>query len=240
MQPEKGFCSPADLAEQGERDWRYYRMYVGHIITHYDLNEPMGEILDVGSGTGYFLDCCRIFGFSACGVEGEPNALRESRDRGHAVETLNLETDPLPYEESRFSVVFCNHVIEHLPREAGERLLVEILRVLRPGGALHLNSPSRANVFCRTMPRHQHCWKPRELRETLERLGYQKVTRRAVVMRWWEYFRYRATWIRPSVPDRLLERILNRILALLWRITRLECFMGAASFVAYRGKGTNP
>lgn len=50
-------------------------------------------------------------------------------------------TRPLPLPNGAFAFVFGEHVIEHIPDRAGERLLAELLRILRPGGVLRLTTP---------------------------------------------------------------------------------------------------
>lgn len=47
----------------------------------------------------------------------------------------------LPFEDAHFDAVFYHHVIEHVPDAAAS--LVEIARVLRPGGWLYVGTPNR-------------------------------------------------------------------------------------------------
>lgn len=47
----------------------------------------------------------------------------------------------LPVPDATFAYVFGEHVIEHLSEAAGQRLLREARRVLRPGGVLRLTTP---------------------------------------------------------------------------------------------------
>ena len=52
---------------------------------------------------------------------------------------------PLPDESLAY--VFCEHVIEHIPEEAGLRMLHEVRRVLRPGGILRVTTPDLAKII---------------------------------------------------------------------------------------------
>jgi len=56
------------------------------------------------------------------------------------VRYLNL-FKPLPYAESSFQYVFSSHVFEHLPRPVLSRLLLELHRVLKPGGTMRVSVP---------------------------------------------------------------------------------------------------
>lgn len=47
----------------------------------------------------------------------------------------------LPFASGSCTAIFCEHVIEHIPREAAPRLLEECRRALEPGGILRLSTP---------------------------------------------------------------------------------------------------
>ncbi|HYR09682.1 MAG TPA: type II secretion system major pseudopilin GspG [Longimicrobium sp.] len=59
--------------------------------------------------------------------------------RGH-VEFLDA-TKPFPLPDASFDYVYSEHQIEHIPLEAGERMLAECFRVLRPGGVVRIATP---------------------------------------------------------------------------------------------------
>lgn len=50
----------------------------------------------------------------------------------------------LPFEDESFDAIFYHHVIEHVPDAPGS--LVELARVLRPGGWLYVGTPNRHRV----------------------------------------------------------------------------------------------
>jgi hypothetical protein len=54
---------------------------------------------------------------------------------------FNVEVDPFPYSDGSFDLVLCCEILEHLPSDP-VRMLAEIHRVLRPGGALLLTTPN--------------------------------------------------------------------------------------------------
>ena len=49
---------------------------------------------------------------------------------------------PLPLPGAAVDVVYLEEVIEHINRQAGQQMLVECFRVLKPGGTLRLTTPS--------------------------------------------------------------------------------------------------
>ncbi len=56
-------------------------------------------------------------------------------------------TEPLPFDDSTFAHVYSEHMIEHLDHLAGQRLLGEICRVMRPGGRLRLSTPDLGRLL---------------------------------------------------------------------------------------------
>ncbi|MBK4149912.1 methyltransferase domain-containing protein [Corynebacterium macginleyi] len=50
-------------------------------------------------------------------------------------------TEPLPFPENSLEAVFCEHLIEHLPFTAGQTMIAEVFRVLRPGSIFRLSTP---------------------------------------------------------------------------------------------------
>lgn len=102
------------------------------------------RLLDVGAGRGDLLKAAKALGWEAVGLEPSPNFARMARAlsgaiviQGHLVER--------PFEENAFDAVTLGAVLEHVfdPRT----LLVEIHRVLRPGGVLWLDVPNEAGLF---------------------------------------------------------------------------------------------
>lgn len=47
----------------------------------------------------------------------------------------------LPFDDCTFSVVFSEHLIEHMEYPSGARILREVYRVLRPGGYVRFSTP---------------------------------------------------------------------------------------------------
>jgi predicted SAM-dependent methyltransferase len=57
-------------------------------------------------------------------------------------------TKPFPFSDGVFRAVFCEHTIEHISKAEAANLIAETRRVLRPGGAFRIVTPSLES-FCR-------------------------------------------------------------------------------------------
>lgn len=64
--------------------------------------------------------------------------------RGH-VEFLDA-TRPFPLADGAFDYVYSEHQIEHIPLEAGEHMIAECFRVLRPGGVVRIATPDLERI----------------------------------------------------------------------------------------------
>jgi len=140
---------PARAALEGAYDEAYYRpwgdqqrlrarIWRGRVERVAALAPPPGRLLDVGCGTGTFLERARARGWDVAGTELSRAGAAAARAAGLAVAEGELWEAGFP--EGTFDVVTCWHVIEHVadPR----RLVGEMARVLRPGGALVLATPN--------------------------------------------------------------------------------------------------
>ena len=102
-------------------------------------------IADLGCGRGEFLEVMQSTGLRAYGIDACQDAVAACRDLGFDArhEDLLGHLDRLPAES--LGGVFIAHVVEHLPAHALGPLLVEVGRVLRPGGAVLVETPNPAS-----------------------------------------------------------------------------------------------
>jgi O-antigen chain-terminating methyltransferase len=105
------------------------------------------DILDIGCGRGEWLEVLREEEFGARGVEQNRAMIEQCRERGLEA----TEADALFYLQglppASLRAVTGFHFIEHLPFEALIKLLDEIVRVLKPGGAVIFETPNAENVL---------------------------------------------------------------------------------------------
>lgn len=104
-----------------------------------------GDYLDVGSGAGELIELIatryQVRPF-ACDYTDSLMKLP-----GQEVTIVDLNSNPLPYEESRFALITCAETIEHLERY--RETIREIYRVLKPGGFAIVSTPNILNLRSR-------------------------------------------------------------------------------------------
>jgi ubiquinone/menaquinone biosynthesis C-methylase UbiE len=138
------------------------------------------DVLEIGPGPGLTTDILRSRADRVTAVEID-DALAESltaRLAGTNVEVLRGDAAALPFEDDRFSAVTCFSVLHHVPSaDDQDRILAEVLRVLKPGAGLFatdardlpmIRDAHDDDVFV-PMP-------PETLVERLERIGFGDVT----------------------------------------------------------------
>ena len=132
---------------------------------------PPGKLLEVGSGSGRFLDRMRRAGWQVQGTDFDLAVAHRVRDKyGLQIDVGDLAG--LRYPAGAYDVVAMSQVIEHVHDPLA--LLRECRRVLRPGGRMVLSTPNAAGLAHRRYgrcwrglepPRHLHIFTPSALAE---------------------------------------------------------------------------
>ncbi len=135
-----------------------------------------GSLLDVGCGSGAFLERMRNSGWRVMGTEPDPNAAARLRDRlGFPVfgSVEDVEAQP-----ERFDLITLSHVIEHVPDPLAT--LRQLAALLGPNGRLMITTPNAQGLGARLFgpawrglepPRHFNVFSPRSLAEALRSAG---------------------------------------------------------------------
>ena len=117
------------------------------------------RLLDAGCGTGSYSAALCHYAGAIDAVDMNPSMLgvaraKLDRTRGCPVTLHEAGIDALPFEDSRFDAVMVNQVLHHLPdspdngRPMLRRVLGELARVVRPGGAAVINTCSHEQLRC--------------------------------------------------------------------------------------------
>jgi len=111
---------------------------------------PLQEqhLLDVGCGTGTFLDAVKDKVASVAGLEYNDGMIGEARKRlgtdPKVKQLVQGSADALPFSDNSFHVVTMNQVAHHFPKDEDYSFCLksfkEISRVLKPGGVFVLNT----------------------------------------------------------------------------------------------------
>jgi len=103
------------------------------------------RILVDGCGVGMYVRAFSGFSGRVHGLDIEPERVAEARETVPDAHLLVAVGERLPYGDDLLDIVLSHEVIEHV--EDDRQMLVEALRVLRPGGRLLLFCPNRLYPF---------------------------------------------------------------------------------------------
>jgi ubiquinone/menaquinone biosynthesis C-methylase UbiE len=106
---------------------------------------PGDRVLDLGCGAGRFVAALRDAGTEPVGVELAEAALERARRNVPGADLRLVQPDgSLPLDHASVDLVWCSEVLEHVADTA--HALLEVRRVLRPGGRLLVTVPFHGRV----------------------------------------------------------------------------------------------
>jgi len=144
------------------------------------LNKTSGNILDIGCGTGEFLNVCKLSGWNTLGIEPSEDA----RKFGKGSFALDVrEEDALKgLKDGSYDIITMWHVLEHVPHLNAR--IEEIKRLLKPGGHILIAVPNCSSKDAAKygrywaaydVPRHLYHFIPNDLRNICKRHSLQLV-----------------------------------------------------------------
>jgi len=137
-----------------------------------------GQLLDLGCGTGFLLECALARGWDARGVELAPVAAQACRRRVGESRVFEGALEAAPYSAARFAAVTMFDYLEHVPDPRST--LTQVAALLRPGGIVALTTPYVGALSHRLMglrwsqfkAEHLQYFSPRSLTQALVRTGF--------------------------------------------------------------------
>lgn len=175
---------------------------------------PGRRALELGCGTGVFLERVATSGAEIRGIDLSADLLAKARARLAGVANVHLDcgnAEAMPYPDGSFDAVYGSSVLHHLSLE---RALREVCRVLRPGGLIAFSEPNILNpqvaLMFRFGPTKRYFGvSPDEMafsrfraRETLEQAGFRDISVRPF------------DFLHPATPETWLDAVarLGRVL----------------------------
>lgn len=135
-----------------------------------------GRILDVGCGSGQFLVQAKKMGMKPSGVE--PGGFDEKFAKSNKLNIYNGALKQAKFQNDYFDVITVNHALEHV--NAPMETLVELKRILKPGGKLIIGVPNKDSLNYSLFkkywtgldsPRHLFTFSEKILRQYAEKTG---------------------------------------------------------------------
>ncbi|GAB3687020.1 class I SAM-dependent methyltransferase [Spirosoma flavus] len=149
------------------------------------LNGTQGAILDVGCGTGAFLESCRNNGWKVMGMEPDPDARKISSKKLEAEIQSNLSAI---VGSKPFDIITLWHVLEHI---ADLNVTIpQLHQLLSQNGTLLIAVPNSdsydAQYFKQywaayDVPRHLHHFTPKTISRLFEKHGFKLVYKKPMV-----------------------------------------------------------
>jgi len=143
------------------------------------LENTKGKLLDIGCGSGTFIDFMNKYGWETTGIDFDDKAIEAARAKN-----LNVKLGTLVeqnFSNDYFDAITLAHVIEHVydPIE----LLTECYRILKTNGKIVIaipNSESLGHKYFKKNwrglepPRHIHVFSPKSLIHIVKLSGFKK------------------------------------------------------------------
>lgn len=151
------------------------------MIRRYAALPARPRLLDVGCALGFMLHEAKAVGWEPMGVETSPFAAKyaaEHNDCRVITGTLNQAH----FEDNSFDVITLMDVIEHVPEP--RELMVEVHRILRPGGVVFMVTPNFGSLFIKLYgaraygigpEEHVTYFQPSTISRLLRQCGFSRV-----------------------------------------------------------------
>jgi 2-polyprenyl-3-methyl-5-hydroxy-6-metoxy-1,4-benzoquinol methylase len=141
--------SNTDKSSQAVREIKQAtaKLYLFEIFRY--CGPDSGRLLEIGCGDGDFLITAQVAGWRVTGVEYSATACEKARQRLKQGEVFCGELQSARLEAQQFDLCVISDVIEHV--RSPMDFLREIHRLLKPGGALFIATPSIGSWSARLM-----------------------------------------------------------------------------------------
>jgi SAM-dependent methyltransferase len=142
-----------------------------------ELRPPGQTLLDVGCGSGSFLNAARLQGYDVWGLDFDKSNIQTARERYRLKNIFPMSIETFASRRRRrFDVVTFFEVLEHMQDPPG--FMASIRRLVKPGGLIALSCPNRDRSLDTLgegdrPPNHLTRWNAAILHRFVERSGFK-------------------------------------------------------------------
>ena len=113
------------------------------LLDLFEKYRKTNNLLDVGSGNGFFLEIAKARGWNVYGTELTNQAVKECENKGFQMKKGSL--NEVDFKADQFDVITSFEVIEHInnPKE----IVKEMHRILRTNGYIYITTPNFNSVL---------------------------------------------------------------------------------------------
>jgi 2-polyprenyl-3-methyl-5-hydroxy-6-metoxy-1,4-benzoquinol methylase len=149
------------------------------ILDEFESFRKTNRILDVGCGTGYFLNEAKKRGWDVYGTEISQKSVDICSSKGITMKTGFLNA--ADYEPNSFDVILSIEVIEHINNPQDE--ITNFYKILRKGGLVYVTTPNfnsllrlklKAAYNVITYPEHLSYYTPNSIKKLFKLNGFKK------------------------------------------------------------------
>lgn len=120
--------------------------------------EQKGKLLDIGCGSGFFLNYMKELGWDVYGIEPDQKAADYAKSVLKLKNIYSENLEEADFEERDFDAITMSHVIEHLVEPV--KILNRCFGLLKPGGSLVITSPNTAALGRKRFKENWRGWEP--------------------------------------------------------------------------------
>lgn len=133
------------ILERKERIGSFSKLYNSRLSLIESLHPEKGNLLDIGCGAGFFLNCAQERGWNCHGIEILPEYVKYAQEN-FSLGNIRLESldESLAFDANTFDVITLWDLIEHLRNPM--KSLKRIHHVMKPAGLLIIWTPNVKNA----------------------------------------------------------------------------------------------